>query len=148
MVVLLDFCRAVLNWKDGESRQPHLGNLVATLEKVVESGKRVSLRLLRKIASEFRVEQTSWSLRCSLNPVDKSIQVEIRDQKNQTNSTFCEKGLVDSSHDQTTAEELFFLLSSRGQRQLRIASESLGFEDEGKQSVTVWLSNKVSPDQD
>ena len=128
VTVFFSFCQALLKWHGGdkESPQSHLGKLMATLEKAVKEDKRVVFRHLRKLLCEFRVEQAKWALSCYLNPIDGSLQVEIKDQQNHNTSIFREKGkgLVEASDAQMTAEELFFLLCTRKQKQLRITSGS------------------------
>ena len=74
-----------------------------TLE-AAKSAKRVSLKHVRKTLCEFRVEQTNWSLSCSLNPIDISLQVEIKDLMDRTTATFFEQGLVDVSHAQMSSD--------------------------------------------
>ena len=122
---LSDFCQALLKRSDGDGgdNQSHLGKLMENLEKATKSDRRESCEHLRKTLCEFRVEQTQWSLSCSLNPFDKSLQVEIKDLADKTTSTYYEKGAISASnkHDsQMTSDELFFLLSTRNKDQLKI----------------------------
>ena len=124
VTIFFSFCQALLKWHGGDKESPpsHLDKLMTTLEKAVKSDKRASLKSLRRILCEFRVEQAKWAINCYLNHIDGSLQVEIKDKQNHSTYIFYKKGLVDANNTQMTAEELFFLLSTRNKQQLRIKS--------------------------